>query len=215
MKIKKYSRGLILTTTTALIFFACSGQSSQAEFALKNCINETVNQNIEEYYGQANFDILEFTLKAEKILMANGVIDDNTKKEYLELLQGIDTLSSKGGLKAYNQLQQLTDGYPFDYRLFKLLDGILNQCPYKIYKREGLTEKHLIYRQGKLLKELMDNGYYQEDLVEELFQQIDPNEFNKVLYRSPIVYLVLLNMDYHYDSNLIRRIDPSKIMGNE
>lgn len=61
----------------------------------------------------------------------------------------------------------------------------------------------------------MDNGYYQEDLIEELFEEIDQKEFNNILYRSPVVYLILMNMDFHYDSRLKRRIDPSKIMGNE
>ena len=151
---------------------ACNGQSSKAEAALRDCINEKVNHNIEESTGKPEFDFFEFSLKAEKILLANGLIDNNGKEEYLEFLKSIDTLSSKNGIKAYNQLQELTDDYGFSYNLFIISDGVLNQCPYKVYKSEQLTENHLIYRQGKILKQLMDNGYYQEDLIEELFEEI-------------------------------------------
>jgi hypothetical protein len=198
-----------------MISISCNGQNSAGELALKDCINEKVNHNIQESTGKPEFDFFEFSLKAEKILLANGLIDNNGKEEYLEFLKGIDTLSSKNGIKAYNQLQELTDQYGFSYNLFIISDGVLNQCPYKVYKSEQLPENHLIYRQGKILKQLMDNGYYQEDLIEELFEEIDQNEFNNILYRSPVVYLILINMDFQYDTRLKRRIDPSKIWRNE
>ena len=208
---KKILSKLILITTIAIVPTACNGQSSKAESALRDCINEQVNHNIQESTGKTEFDFFEFLLKAENILMANGLIDSNRKEEYLEFLKGIDTLSAKNGLKAYNQLQELTDNHGFDYRLFIIADGVLNQCPYKVLKSHQLTEDHLIYRQLKIIKELMDNGYYKEDLVEKLFREIDQDEFENVLYKAPVIYLILMNMDFRYDNRLIRKIDPSKI----
>ena len=193
----------------------CKGQNSEPELALKDCFNEKVNHNIQEYTGKPEFDYLEFSLKAEKILLANKLISNNKRQEYYTFLRGIDTLNSKNGLKAYNQLKELTDKYGFNYNLFIIADGVLNQCFYKVYKNQKLTENHLIYREGKILKELMDNSFYQEELIEKLFEEIDQKQFDKVLYRSPVIYLILMNMDFQYDPLLKRKIDPSKIMRNE
>lgn len=102
---KKVLSKLILIVAIAIVSTACNGQSSKTESALRDCINEKVNHNIEESTGKPEFDFFKFSLKAEKILLANGLIDNNGKEEYLEFLKSIDTLSSKNGIKAYNQLQ--------------------------------------------------------------------------------------------------------------
>ncbi|MCX2839926.1 hypothetical protein OQ279_17505 [Salinimicrobium sp. MT39] len=215
LKMNKFLSKLLLPIAIATVSISCNGQNSTPELALRDCINEKVNHNIKEYTGKPEFDFFEFSLEAEKILLTNGLIANNRKEEYLKLLKSIDSLSSENGIKAYNQLQALTDKYGFNYNLFVIVDGVLNQCPYKVYKSQQLKEDHLIYRQGKLVKELMDNGYYQEDQIEELFKEIDQKDFKNEVYKAPIIYLVLMNMDFRYDPNLKRKIDPSKIMGNE
>ena len=212
---KKVLLKVILIISILTVSFSCNGQSSKSELVLRDCINEKVNYNIQESTGKTNFDFFKFSLKAEKILLENGLIDNNGKEEYLEFLEGIDTLSSKEGFKAYKQLQQLTDSIGFNYGLFIIADGVLNQCPYNVYKSQQLTEDHLIYRQLKIVKELMDNGYYEKDLIRNLFEEMNQNDFKNVLYKGPVIYLILMNMDFQYGPQRVRKMDPSKLFGNE
>ena len=60
--------------------------------------------------------------------------------------------------------------------------------------------------------------YYDEKLLKELFSLVDEKSFSKIIYRAPIIVLVMINLDYKYNREFIKRrrqLRGKPIFGNQ
>lgn len=195
MKSIKY----ILSLCVILSVLSCKAQDTEVELALKECVNEQVNKNIQEAYGKEPFDFYTFILKIEQELLSNKLLQSKDKASYLSLLNNINQSTNIEYSEMYKKQNSIIDSYgfaPFS------TESIFNQCPYKVSVESKEKEGKLIYSQGVILNKLMAQGYSNESLLKELINVTDDDDFDKVVYRAPVILLVMINLDNKYNPDL-------------
>ncbi|RNL90318.1 hypothetical protein ED312_06505 [Sinomicrobium pectinilyticum] len=190
----------IFTFLSVLVFTDCSCQNNKVESALKECVNQKVNKNIQAAYGKEPFDFYDFILKFEKELISNNLLKNRTKDDYYNLLLSIiDDSSDSKYSKIYTQQNNLMDDYGFS--AFST-EAIFTQCPYHISESSKDTEGKIIYAEGNVLNKLMAQGFDDKELLKELINTLDEESFKKEVYRAPIILLVMINIDTKYNPDL-------------
>lgn len=180
---------------------SCSGQDNLTEKALKVCINESLNNNIEERTGKSIFDFYAMIIEVENKLIAANLISYNDNDGYLRLIKSITKSKKPEYEKMYLQQSEIMDKYgftPFS------TETVFNQCPYKVSANVKDAEGKHIYNQGRILNKLMAEGYDNDELIEELINSVDENNFKKVVYRAPIILLTMIKLDKEYNPNYER-----------
>ncbi len=202
---------IIFLTTTS-----CEKKGDEAKILLRECVNGRLNETVVTTRGGGSFDFYRFSEDLENVLLENSIIDSKHKDSYEKMLIDLDMTRYPAGETAIKQIEKLIEENRFDFTSFMVRDNIFNQCPFEVYSQLGLEKDHIIYQELKSLKPLMDQGYYDHELISELFQDIPEKEFQNIIYRAPIIYLATINLDLKYNRNPDnpRKIDPTKIIGN-
>lgn len=182
-----------------LFIFSCKAQNSNTEKALKECINESVNKNIQENYGKEPFDFYELVLKVENELIANELLKNNSKQDYLNLLESITDIKNSKYKTIYQEQSEIMN--KFGFTPFST-ESIFNQCPFKVSVKEKEGEGELIYNQGAILNKLMEVGYDNQELLKKLINITDEKDFGKIVYRAPVILLVMINIDQQFNPDL-------------
>lgn len=195
-----------------LAFISCEEKENEAEILLRRCINDKINQNIAV---ESSIDFYEFSQQIENVLLKNRLISSNGKEDYKKLLINIEETTYPSGEKAMEDIKKIINANQFNFSSYAIRDQIFNQCPFKVYSSLGLGKEHIVYKELKFLKPLMDHGFYDFELMNKLFENIPDDQFDNITYRAPIIYLVAINLDFKYNSGAEnpREIDPSKITG--
>lgn len=182
----------------------CNSQNNKVELALKECVNQKVNENIKAAYGKEPFDFYEFILKIEEKLLSNNLIEKVDKENYFILLNKLINSNDPKSLNMYKEQNTIIDKFGFGFNSFVINEGIFNQCPYAVSLSNKETDGKLIYEEGKVLNKLMAQGFDDKALLKELFNTLDEESFKKEVYRAPIILLVMINIDTKYNPNLQR-----------
>lgn len=188
-----------------LIFLSCKSQE-KIEIKLKNCINEQINRKIEERAGKQPFDFYDFILSIENGFIDKKILKNTTSHDYFSLILKIIDTQSKELNEAYIFQQNLIDRYGF---FAFSTESIFNQCPYQSSVIHKNGSGKLIYNQASILYKMMGEGFDNKDLLAELFQVVDEENFEKIIYRAPIIVLVMINLDKKYNLDL-KKYEASK-----
>jgi len=183
---------------TLFFITSCSGQDNLTEKALKECINESLNKNIEERTGKSNLDFYAMMIEVENNLIKDKLISKGDRNNYLVLLKSILKSKKSEYENIYIQQSEIMDKYgftPFS------TETIFNQCPYKVSVEHKEAEGKHIYAQGVVLNKLMAKGYDNIDLLNELMNTVDDDNFQKIIYRAPIILITMINLDSMYNPN--------------
>lgn len=180
---------------------SCSGQDNLTEKALRVCINESLNKNIEEITGKSNFDFYDMIIEVESKLIDAKLISHNDSNGYLSLIKSITESKKPEYEKMYLQQSEIMDKYGF---IPFSTETVFNQCPYKVSANVKDAEGKHIYNQGSILNKLMAEGYDNDDLIQELINSVDENNFKKVVYRAPIILLTMIKLDKEYNPDYKR-----------
>ena len=186
-------KSMIYIFIIAFSSIACASQETKIEKALKKCVNE----NIAEIHEGKAIDFYEFILGIENEMLASRMVEDNTKKSYLHLF---DNLYNHNNYEnEYKKLTKIIREIGFDFNAFTINDIIFNQCPYKISVDAKDSEGKDIYTQGVILNRLMAQGFDDKKLSKKLINSIDKKNFNKIVYRAPVILLVMINLNRKYN----------------
>ncbi len=179
---------------------SCRSQSSNmTEVGLKKCINESVNNNTKEIFGKNHFDFYDFMLEIENIMIANKMLGNRSREGYLDLFENINKINNDDYKWEYQEFVRLMDDKGFGYNHFVIQDAIFNQCPYKVSVDDKSGEGKFIYAQGTILNKLMKQGYDNRKLLRKLIHSMDERNFDKIVYRAPVIFLVMINLNWKYN----------------
>jgi len=182
---------LILFT---LFSISCQSQKQGVELELRNCITKGLKD-----LRPVSADFYDLMSSLEDKMIKERLLENRSKKDYLLLLNSINENSNATKEFYEKNIKNLYQKFPLD--LFLANDLIFNQCPYKIYLKNE-KENSKIYNIGKLQYESMENGFDNLDLNEKLINNFRESDFDKIVYRAPIIQLMLINMDRKYNPDL-------------
>ena len=186
----------IISFCILLLSISCMSQNNDVENELKDCVNEKVNKKIEEKYSKEPFDFYEFILKVEEGFISNQSLTSIDKVEYLEFYKNvISTKNKKKYKKNVMQQNEIINQYGFDFNSFVINDNIFNQCPFKVSSSIANKENSIIYSQGYVLNKMMSKNYKDIQLFKELLNKTYDKSFEKIVYRAPIILIVMINLE--------------------
>ena len=177
-----------------LINISCSGQENEIEEELQNCVIQELKDLRPEstnFYG--------IMIEMEKRMIEKGILKDNDRKDYQNMFDSM----AKGSERIeefYNEnIEYLDQNFPF--YLFLANDIIFNQCPFKVSSQ---TKEQKIYKQGELQNKVMESGFDNLELNKRLIKNVEEPDFRKSVYRAPVIYLALINMDLKYNPDYLK-----------
>ena len=182
--------------------FSCKSQQKNIEIELKECVNETINRYIDNYYGYGKLDFYPFIIELENSLIESGLLKDSSKKEYMNFFDEF-SINEKGIIygKEFEKIEILMKENKFDIRNSLLLLDLIKNCPYKIIKENNLSQESLLYKQTLTVEKLYgsDSGFGDKNILYSFIKNINSKEFEKIVYRAPVILLVYTNMKIRYD----------------
>ena len=184
---------------TILFVNSCKSQDINIENDVKKCINTSVNHDLKMINGKDHFEFYKVMNKIEQKLINLGYLKDKSQKSYFNLFNKL--IKNKKVLnKDYKSIIKIADDYGLEADSFIINDAIFAQCPYKTVKKYNLKKNYPLYKQGFATNKMFNNGYYVIKNIKDVLYSIDKEQFKKDVYRAPIVYLVLINLKYKYES---------------
>ncbi len=208
MYLKKTSISLLIF----IVFSFCQSQNNNIiEEKLKECVNEVVNvaNGDLESSDKNPFDFYDFVLEIEQKMLGSKMLKESNKHSYLNLFRSIQSETIDFN-KEYTDIINMTEDKGFDFNLYYINEGIFNQCPYKVSVDTKDNQGKLIYRQGSILNRMMEQGYDNEVLLSDLMEVTNEKEFDKIIYRAPIILLVMINLDNKYNPAVKEREELKK-----
>lgn len=188
---------ILMLISLICLISSCQPSKKSIERNLKKCVNKVVNDDIKAYYGKKPFDFYSFTLGYEKALLQNKFLKDTSKKAYKSLLNDIIDYNLND-LKKLSEIQNsMINEFGFGLNQYKINEGVFSKCFYEVsYKTKDGVGKE-IYDQGKIYNKILINGFDNMKLIEEAFINIEDENFDNIIYKAPILLLVMINVKNH------------------
>ena len=175
-----------------LLNVSCSAQEKELEKELQNCIKQELKDLRPE-----STDFYKMMVEMEERMLEKGVLKDNKKEDYQNLFGNISPESEMIEKFYKENIEYLDNNFPF--HLFLANDIIFNQCPYKV---SSSNKEQQIYKQGELQNRIMESGFENSELNNKLITQVNESDFEKIVYRAPVILLTLINMDRKYNPDI-------------
>lgn len=173
------------------ILFSCDAQERVIENKLRKCVNKSVNHNLQLSLGKNDFDFYIFMKEIESYLIDKGLLKDLSQSSYLELFQRI---KKEKLIDTKEYIIKLSDSIGLEVDLYRINNAVFNECPYEVTKELPNKEEHQIYKEGLKMSKLLNTGYEDLNNIKDVVLSIDKRHFNNIIYRAPIIYLVILNL---------------------
>lgn len=184
---------MIIRYLSLLFFFcfSCNGQSGIVEKELKNCVNQNLSGIFKESESLNGFGFYRLMEDFESILLEEKLLSKSDRKDYIQLFDKV-LKSDETYKKLYKKINILIsdNGDPLSST-----EIIFNKCPYEAYQKAKATENSIIYKQGIVLNQIQAEGIDKIHLIKKLIQETDEKHFKKIVFRSPVLVLFMLNID--------------------
>ncbi len=175
-----------------LLNISCSAQEKEMEKELQNCIKQELKDLRPE-----STEFYKIMVEMEERMLEKGVLKDNKRKDYQNLFDNISTESEMIEEFYKENIEYLYNNFPF--HLFLANDIIFSQCPYKV---SSSNKEQQIYKQGELQNRIMQSGFDNLELNNKLIKNVKESDFQKIVYRAPVILLTLINMDRKFNLDI-------------
>ena len=173
------------------LLFSCNAQEKLVENKLKKCVNKSVNHNLKYSLGKGDFDFYIFMKEIENHLIEKRLLKNVSQTSYLELFKRI---KKERLFDTKKEIIKLSDSIGLAINMFFINNAVFNECPYDVTKDLPNKKEHQIYKEGLKMSKLLNTGYEDLNNIKDVVLSIDEKHFNNIIYRVPIIYLVILNL---------------------
>lgn len=194
------------------LLWSCKSQTNRVEDDLVKCVNSSVSK-----YSSGNLDFYSLMMEVENRMIEEDLLESKDQENYLHLFSLLyakekDDLKDKKLKKFYEETLSYFKKEEFPYNKFVVVDGIFNQCPYKVSFEDKDGMGASVYNQGSIFNKLMEAGFNDEKLVDKLIKDLNQPNFNKIVYRAPVVLLFFIHLDqmYNPDQKKIREYEKGR-----
>lgn len=192
-------KNIILTTFLFLILVSCSNQNKVIEKELMSCVNESVNKEIVAIFGESKEKINVYNLMkdVENIFISKQLINNINKDGYIDAIESIQSNEKFNMHKSiFEESIKMMEVYGFDFNSYTNSLNILSICPSKVLSANENNIETSFKNQTKVLLDLEKSGYYDEELFKQLVLGVENDDFDNIVYRTPIILIILKNLEY-------------------
>ena len=175
-------------------FYSCKSNEVVIEDKITKCVNEVTN--FSEYNKSGQGDFYTMIKEIEKVIFLQNKLQNFNKEDYIKKIVELLINKEKTGEKLYKETNKIFDKYGYipSVNNFK----VFNQCPFFVLVTEKNEMKSSLFFQSQLLNEIEANGYKDTELIKELITSTTDEDFKKIVYRAPVVLVLISCLDNIY-----------------
>jgi len=185
-----------------LFVIITSCQSIKTINNTKRCINRYLSKNSSKYYGVKNVDFYDLMKDIENKMIKDGILQNKTKNDYFKLTEQLfENGKSKKYDSLFNKYIIYLEKKGLEIYVYSNRSAILVECPMKNYANGDKTYKKILTNQMKLNDSIEAYGFSKKLLLK--FIDTPPKkEFNKIIYRAPIIFQILSYFEFKKYKNI-------------
>lgn len=171
-------------------FYSCKTSEQIIEQKIAQCVNETTNFSKYNKSGQGDF----YTMMedVEKLLL----VQKESKEDYNKTVEDLLVNKDEIGKELFDKINKVFDKY--GYIPQENNHKIFTQCPFFVLVTEKNEMKSSLYFQSQLLNGIQASGYEDIGLIKELISSTSDDDFKKIIYRTPIILVIVNSLDNIY-----------------
>lgn len=178
-----------------IIVTSCNGQIKTDEKELMNCINQKINENTSEVYGETDINFYSLMNKVEEMLIESKLLKGSNQNDYIKFIKDIQD-KNIDVKKSYQKIVYFLETNKYEHRFAMNISIVFGVCHNNILINENNEIKSTVSTQYQILSKLKAQGFENYKLINRLIIETKKEDFNKIVYRSPIILLSIINMGY-------------------
>jgi len=177
------------------ILYSCNSQNNKLEKKMVVCVNKSISKNASDIYGEIEIDFYNLMGEVEKILINEKFIKSPDQNNYRKLLKQI-TSNSIEVESIYKKINLFLESNKFDYNDFINISIVFRKCINKAIVNKANHEDSTFSKQSRIFSHLEIQGFNDYSILDKLIFETKKDDFDKIVYRSPIILLTIINMGY-------------------
>ncbi|GAB4261085.1 MAG: hypothetical protein Kow0079_17780 [Vicingaceae bacterium] len=154
------------------------------------CVNETTNFSKNNKSGHGDFYTMVGDI--EKLFL----VQNKSKEDYNKIVEDLLINKKEIGKNIFTEICNVFDNYGYEPRENNY--KIFTQCPFFVLVTEKNEMKSSLYFQSQLLNGIQASGYEDIGLIKELISSTSDDDFEKIVYRAPIILVIVNGLDNIY-----------------
>lgn len=182
-----------LPTIMLLIFlYSCNNNKREVNEEIETELFQCLRNSGKDYNGET-INLFNTLIEVEAVLIEEKMLKINDKKTYLELYESVigDKINSK------DVLNRINEKVPQSYLITVPTNFSTNiDCfSYVIEKNSSIDTKSVLYKEYERLKHIFENGDSSFSQYEKIINILG-EDFNKPIYRMPLIALLYSQIEY-------------------
>ena len=178
-----------------LIFYSCNSQNNILEKKMVVCVNKSISKNASDIYGEIEIDFYKLMEEVEKTLIKEKLIKSPSQDDYKMLLNNI--ISNNVIVDdVYKKINIFLETSKYEYNDFINISIVFRKCINKIIINKAKYEDSTFSKQSRIFANLEIKGFNDFELLNKLIIETKKDDFDKMVYRSPVILLTIINMGY-------------------
>lgn len=188
-----------------IVLIGCKSQDKTVEKSLKRCVNNSINEYLNGIYENSNLDFYELMKSTELVLNKFDLIKNESRQEYIKLFKSIidlkvnDNSKKESYKKAFREILYILEKSKFDGNGYFIKAYPLKVCPFEILIKEQNEMSSPLRIQMDATSQLEANGFDNLEILKDLINNISDENFEKDIYRAPVILLVYLNLKLQFN----------------
>lgn len=178
---------------------SCKARDTDTELKLKKCANEKVNDN---RIQEKQIDFYLMTLEIERIFLEDNLLENDKRKDYKDLFNDIQNNKNDKYRKVYNIVIDKMSKTGFNFNLGIMNHDLFSKCPYSVSVESKESAGKKVFLFGTNLNNILIEGFDNNEIIEKTLDDLTEKDFKKIVYRAPIILLVMINLDNKYNPDL-------------
>lgn len=180
---------LILFVVVSFLI-GCKTQEEIVELKLKKCVNSEIQNFRKLYANPVSKDIYSSLEEVENMFINKKFLQGRDIDSYKAFIS--DVQEDTGRQDALRKV--LVEN--FNDQLLELIHDpttILIQCPQTVLITEKNSINSTLNLQYETMGWLIAEGYKNKEAIDQLFSVTKAEDFNKIIYRTPFIFIILMN----------------------
>ena len=185
---------LLFTSLLLLFLSSCNNGNEKSERVLIDCF-----RNSSKDYNGGNIDLLTILINVEAVFIEEKMVGIGDKSTYIKLYKKV----TEGKINDERILEKISEKVPLSYLITVPNNFLSNiECFDYVIKNTPLSDTNsVLCKEHKKLKYIFEQGDSSLRQYEELINSIDKKEFNKPIYRMPLIALLYSQIEYNSQRN--------------
>lgn len=186
---------ITLVLLAAIFIESCAAQDYTTQ-KINECIELELDKRRGTYKNDESQSISNTFKTFEGFLLKESFLKEINKKNYQELINKV--IDNPGN---YSKIYKHIHDKEIYYDEYVIMNPslILNQCRDYVLITERNEYTSTLNLQYKIMQGIVRGNYKDKNIIKELFYNTPEEDFEKIIYRIPFIYIITMNIEISKD----------------